>query len=587
MYPYHVPFSEDRRDFEEGRFWFQDALHWPEPMAPFEAVLVENVFVGFGQGNARIFAIPPTLGAEYRILNGYVYLSPNAVEDEAELARRAKIFEERAAHYYGNWDALYDRWVEKAEAVIRGLKELEVPDLPDLEDEAIVTEGRGWGSAHALSVAYRRLLDGADLIFQYHFELISLGYVAYASLYEFCGQAFPDISDQVIAKMLSGADVLPLRPDEELKQLARSALELGVETAVKSVGSEQELQAALSQTPAGTRWLKQFEQAKDPWFYFSFGNGSYSYHRSWIDDTAWPIAMIGSYIERLEAGEEISRPRDSVLAERERLTAEYRDLLTEDGRAEFDRRLGLARTVFPYVENHHFYVEHWHNAIFWNKVREFGALLARHGFLAEGDDVFYLRPDEVGLALDELRLWWSTGSVGVPRGPEVWPPKVEHRRSILEAMRRWDPPLALGQVPERAVDPILTMLWGIDSDRIEAWLTTADGGPGVTLKGVAGSAGIAEGPARVLLYPDDLAELRQDEILVAPSTSPSWTPAFASISGAVLDIGGIMSHAAIVAREYGLPAVLGTGTGTKAIKTGDRVRVDGDAGLVTILDAQP
>ena len=60
-------------------------------------------------------------------------------------------------------------------------------------------------------------------------------------------------------------------------------------------------------------------------------------------------------------------------------------------------------------------------------------------------------------------------------------------------------------------------------------------------------------------------------------------PAFAGIAAAVMDIGGIMSHAAIVAREYGLPAVLGTGTGTRAIKTGDRVRVDGDAGLVTIL----
>jgi pyruvate,water dikinase len=127
------------------------------------------------------------------------------------------------------------------------------------------------------------------------------------------------------------------------------------------------------------------------------------------------------------------------------------------------------------------------------------------------------------------------------------------------------------------------MLWGITPDRIQGWLAAGDGSPGATLEGIAGSAGVAEGPARVLLRPDDLAELRQDEILVAPSTSPSWTPAFASISGAVLDIGGIMSHAAIVAREYGLPAVLGTGTGTKAIKTGDRVRVDGDAGLVTIL----
>ena len=63
-----------------------------------------------------------------------------------------------------------------------------------------------------------------------------------------------------------------------------------------------------------------------------------------------------------------------------------------------------------------------------------------------------------------------------------------------------------------------------------------------------------------------------------------WTPAFDRVGGAVLDTGGIMSHAAIVAREYGMPAVVGTGTATRTIRTGDRLRVDGDAGIVTLLD---
>jgi pyruvate,water dikinase len=80
-----------------------------------------------------------------------------------------------------------------------------------------------------------------------------------------------------------------------------------------------------------------------------------------------------------------------------------------------------------------------------------------------------------------------------------------------------------------------------------------------------------------------LAELQPGEILVAPVTSPSWTPVFGTIAAAVSDIGGIMSHAAIVSREYGLPAVVGTGNATSRIKTGDRVRVDGGAGTVTIL----
>jgi pyruvate,water dikinase len=87
----------------------------------------------------------------------------------------------------------------------------------------------------------------------------------------------------------------------------------------------------------------------------------------------------------------------------------------------------------------------------------------------------------------------------------------------------------------------------------------------------------------VILDSTDAGTLLEGEILVAPTTSTSWTPVFGTIAGAVLDIGGVMCHAAIVAREYGLPAVVGTGTGTKRIKTGDVIRLDADAGVVTIL----
>jgi pyruvate,water dikinase len=89
---------------------------------------------------------------------------------------------------------------------------------------------------------------------------------------------------------------------------------------------------------------------------------------------------------------------------------------------------------------------------------------------------------------------------------------------------------------------------------------------------------------QVVQQPSDLSTVEDGEILVAPITSPSWTPVFARIKGAVSDIGGIMCHAAIVSREYGLPAVVGTGTGTTSIRTGQMVRVDGDTGTVTLLD---
>jgi pyruvate,water dikinase len=150
-------------------------------------------------------------------------------------------------------------------------------------------------------------------------------------------------------------------------------------------------------------------------------------------------------------------------------------------------------------------------------------------------------------------------------------------------MRAWEPPPALGQAPEMVTDPVLVVHWGITTERVQGWLADAGGARAGKLHGIAGSPGVAEGPARVILRSDGIGELEEGEILVAPSTSTSWTPAFATIAGAVLDVGGAMCHAAIVAREYGLPAVVGTGSATKRIRTGDRIRVDGGTGVVTIL----
>jgi pyruvate, water dikinase len=131
---------------------------------------------------------------------------------------------------------------------------------------------------------------------------------------------------------------------------------------------------------------------------------------------------------------------------------------------------------------------------------------------------------------------------------------------------------------------VTVMLWGITTERVQEWLQAPDGTATDTILGIAGSAGVVEGPARVILDVDQLDDLQDGEILVAPFTSTSWTPVFGRIAAAVTDAGGVMCHAAIVAREYGLPAVLGTGSASKQIATGDRIRVDAANGVVTIIE---
>ena len=213
-------------------------------------------------------------------------------------------------------------------------------------------------------------------------------------------------------------------------------------------------------------------------------------------------------------------------------------------------------------------------------MREFGALLARHDFLEDTEDVFQLGRHEVASALDELLLTWATG--GAALGPHHWPPIVARRRELLRKLGEWTPPPAIGATPEAITDPAVIMLWGVTTQRVQEWARSEEGGTELT--GAAAAPGTVEGPARVVITFDQIADVRDGEILVCPITSPAWAPIFPKVTGVVTDIGGVMSHAAIVCREYGLPAVVGTGRATAQIRTGQTIRVDGTSGVVTILD---
>jgi pyruvate,water dikinase len=372
------------------------------------------------------------------------------------------------------------------------------------------------------------------------------------------------------------------RPDDELRRLARLAVECGVDDLFTEGCAPGDVLAGLAgRGEPGQRWLEGFNEAREPWFHVSTGDGFYHHHRSWNDDLTVPFAALPRYVRMVREGEPLDRPTAALRQERDRIVSEYRGLLTgEDERAAFDQMLGLARVVFPYVEDHKFYCEHWFTTRFFGKIREFGELLARQGVLAEAEDVFQLHHTEVDQALADVSLAWAAG--GTPLGARHFGPIIAERKRMLEAMRDWSPPPAIGPVPEALNDPAVRMLWGITAETLATWARTA-GSDGGEIRGYAASRGVVEGVARVLRSVNDIGQIREGEILVCPVTAPSWAPVFGKIKAAVSDIGGTMSHAAIVAREYGMPAVVGTGHATKRIQTGQTLRVDGDRGIVTIL----
>ena len=147
LYAYSTVFSEDRREYEESAFWFMDGVHSPEVMPPWDATILEYALIALSQYNTRHYVIPPALGVDIRFLNGYMYLSPVGVADPEEIGARVPEFAERAGYYFANWDRLYAAWMPKVRALIDELEAISFSPLPHREDMAVITEGRGTGSA--------------------------------------------------------------------------------------------------------------------------------------------------------------------------------------------------------------------------------------------------------------------------------------------------------------------------------------------------------------------------------------------------------------------------------------------------------
>jgi pyruvate,water dikinase len=193
-------------------------------------------------------------------------------------------------------------------------------------------------------------------------------------------------------------------------------------------------------------------------------------------------------------------------------------------------------------------------------LREFGTRLVAAGALEDPMDVCWLTlPEARGLAaaLD------ARGGL-----PVDLPDRVAERRATARGQRLATPPQYLPQ--SRVMDSF-------------SWMFPAqEAQTGNVLKGNVGSGGVVTARARVLAGPQDFASFQPGEVLVASITTPAYTPLFAMAAGVVTDIGGVLSHGSIVAREYGIPAVLGTGVATRVIHTGDEITLDGDAGTVRL-----
>lgn len=587
MYPYYYPISDPSAQpktaaYEDSMLWFYDGLHYPEPVTPLDLTWDDMWHHTASAWVGRIHVFPTNWGRDHRMIMGRVYIDSTDV-DPALVPERIPEFEKRVGFALENWEDLYQKWVVKVEKLIRETDAMIVPPLKDLDPMSIVTEGT-WSTGHDLIIAWNRLMENIHLIWEWHFEFNNLVSLVNVQYIEFVKKLFPGITDKSITQTLSGFEAMLFKAFNELLNLAKLALELGVDSTIEISGDWESVKQKLQQSEAGKKWLTAWNKAQDPWFNMSCASGWYHTDGSWINTPSYPLHQIQQYIGMLRRGENLDKPLQEVLAERDRVTEGYRSLIkNEEDKKTFDQLLATARKCSHYTEDHDFYVENWSHTVFYKKFREFGQLMVDHGVIEDKEDIYFMNRFEVPEVLHDIIASWYCGVA--PYGREYWPPRIARRKEIFEKFKEWRAPEALGPAPDNFTNPVMINEYGFDNDTIDRWLGAQeiDASTVSKIKGYAGSAGIIEGMARVCLCVEDLGKIQAGDILVAPSINPAWSAYFPNVSGVVTDIGGIFGHAAIVAREYKLPAVVATGTATKIIKTGDKIKVDGDTGMVHIL----
>jgi pyruvate,water dikinase len=286
---------------------------------------------------------------------------------------------------------------------------------------------------------------------------------------------------------------------------------------------------------------------------------------SWEEDPAFVLRRVRE-LAALPDDEEPARVLERAGAERDRHVAELRERLSNHPaavREEFEGLLHAAQEATVLQADHNFWIDFSSTYRMRRVCLALGRRLAERGAIADRDDVFMLVPDEIRAA-----------------DPGDLRPRVEERRAEMERFHDAAPPPGFGTIPaivpfESPIFRLMLKVFG---------LPPAPSDQPDTVQGVPGSGGTARGTARVVRSLDDLDRVQPGDVVVAPRTAPPWTPVFATAAAVVTDSGGVLSHAAVVAREYEIPAVVATGLATATIPDGRAVEVDGAAGTVKLLD---
>ena len=513
--------------------WRWERWHTPDPITPLSFNMCEQVlYGGFSRSDA---ARGDDVTELVRRINTYFYIAegPFSGREEALPGDLPVV-----ADNYATWER---RWLPEIE---QSLATLAAFDLAGASDEAVARQ-------------IDETIERVARMWMIH-GLIKFGQWDFV---DYCAQSL-DADQATAIRMLQGFPNKSLQADDGVRALARLA------------GQQPELAATvracapgvLLEAVAGVAGGAQFLAAVAAYLE-EFGRRSDNFTElslpSWTEQPAPLLALVRAY---LDVPDDAGARRARLVEQREATIAEARARLAGGPaavRERFERELAMAQRGTMLNEDHNYWIDqqgmHWVR----QALVEGGRRLAARGAIELADDVFYLW-------IDELRAALRASQVTDLRS------LVAERRAEMEHFAAIRAPHELGT--HQPVPDAIQRIVGFGEDR-------PAGAPPqpAQVRGQPASPGVVRARARLIASIAEAGRLGSGEVLVTATTSPPWTPLFGVAGAVVTDAGGSLSHVAIVAREYAIPAVVGCGDATLVIPDGALVEVDGDAGTVTIL----
>ena len=553
-------------DGERELFWIYDDLHIPNPVSPmfFDIggwwLTCDHMFRRFGTPFASDWVA--------KNINGYVYTA--AVPADSALRAEATEYQNRYVPRVPR-DAQYPQQIGTYMVAVLPHYAANFLDWwrqrlrPEMEHNFAYLDNYDTGNVSLveLAVLLEDAIDIHDRHWKIHWMLNFAQFSSTLNLNAMIQQVKGEVDPSLMGRLQSSVED---RNWDSIEELWRMKEEIkGDEELRQAFGGETagDVLRALQNSERGRQFLSErIAPYQQEFGYKSIWSHEFAYP-TWKENAAPIIEMLRGYLET-----DYDYP-STINAVKEDLEKAIHELMDDvpagEEREKLQNALDLSLGMNTLTPDHHFYIDQGTNARLRLVLIAIGKKLIESDVIDDPEDVMYLR-------YNELRLLMANPAALDARS------LVSERRDEREQAFQVRPREWAGTATQVALDFPYNALWGFPEKFYrEPPKKTGE------IRGLAASPGVVEGPARHVTSLEEFNQVKQGEILVCRMTNPAWVVLFTKIVGLVTDAGGVTSHPAVVSREFGIPAVVGTSNATERIKTGDRVRVNGATGVVEVL----